>query len=411
MSAPYYRRVRVLIVTWPGGGNVQPAIGLGRLLVERGHDVRVFGSSGLAARVAAAGCRLEGWPAELEIDPAAGRAYEDQWDRIYHGILLGPAFAEAVGAVLAAEPPDVVVVDFMLQSAMFAVERAGLPLVPLVHLTHRNNAARSDADPDAEWGWRWAYAVHNRVRVGMGLEPLPVGPENARLAVVRRSTAALVVMPREFDDWPDPPEIVTHVGPIFEERMAVTPTEPSWDSPWPADDQRPLVVISLGSTYMHQENLLARISRAVARHDRRVVLLTGNDLAPQDLAAMPEDIAIRRFIPHAVILPDAALAITHGGMGTLMAAFSAGVPTVCFPLGRDQDLNAARAEELGTSITLAVDAATRAIADAVDRALVSETMRAAARQMQIAVSRYDGARLAIDELERVGLRTGRTSLV
>jgi MGT family glycosyltransferase len=393
--------VRALIVTWPGGGNVQPAIGLGRLLVERGHDVRVFGSSTLALRVAVAGCRLEPWPPELEIDPAVGHAFEDQWDRIYRDILLGPGFGAAVGSVLAAEATDVVIVDIMLRSAMFAVERAGLPLVHLVHMTYRHNAERSDADdPDAEWGWRWAYMQHNRARAAMGLEPLPVGPVNAGLALVHRSAAALVVMPREFDDWPNPPANVTHVGPIFEEPTAVKTTQPTWDSPWPADDARPLVVISLGSTYMHQEDLLARISGAAAGPDRRVVLLTGNDLAPADLPGVAEGVAIRRFVPHAAILPDAALVITHGGMGTLMAAFAAGVPTICFPLGRDQDSNAQRASELGTSITLPADAAPSSISDAIDRALASPTMLAAARRMQIAVSGYDGGRLAVDELER-----------
>ncbi len=392
--------MKVLVVTWPGGGNVQPAIGLGRLLAGRGHLVDVFGSSDLARRVAAAGCRLVRWPADFEIDPAAGRAFEDQWDRIYHEILLGPRFGEAVGAVLAADPRDVVVVDFMIRSAMFAVERAGLPLVHLVHLTYRNNSERSDGDPDAEGSWRWEYVVHNQARAEMGLEPLPIGDENAGLAMIRRSTAALVVMPLEFDAWPDPPAVVTHVGPIFEEPTDVTQPALSWDSPWPPADPRPLVVISLGSTYMHQEDLLVRISAAVARPDRRVVLLTGRDLEPSELRGVPDAVAIRRFVPHAAVLGDTALLITHGGMGTLMAAFGAGVPTICFPLGRDQDTNAERAAELGTSITLSIEADAGAIAAAVDRALASDAMRAAARGMQDAVRRYDTERLAVAAVER-----------
>jgi hypothetical protein len=33
--------VRATIVTWQGGGATQPAIGLGRMLSERGHEVRI----------------------------------------------------------------------------------------------------------------------------------------------------------------------------------------------------------------------------------------------------------------------------------------------------------------------------------------------------------------------------------
>jgi MGT family glycosyltransferase len=274
-----------------------------------------------------------------------------------------------------------------------------------VHLTYRNNAERSDADPDAEWGWRWAYTQHNRVRAELGLEPLPIGPENVGLAMIRRSTAALVVMPREFDDWPDPPPNVTHVGPIVEE-PAVTTT---WDSPWPGDDPRPLVVVSLGSTYMHQEDLLAKIAGAITRPGRRVLLLTGNDLAPEELHGVGQDVAVRRFVPHSTVFPDAALVITHAGMGTLMAAFAAGVPTICIPLGRDQDLNAARADELGTSITLATDATPSEIADAVDRAMASDAIRAAAHRMKSAVGRYGGGRLAVEELTRQAARAENTT--
>jgi len=46
----------VLITTWSGGGASQPAIGLGRLLVERGHRVRIMAPAVLAGRTTAAGC-------------------------------------------------------------------------------------------------------------------------------------------------------------------------------------------------------------------------------------------------------------------------------------------------------------------------------------------------------------------
>jgi MGT family glycosyltransferase len=219
--------------------------------------------------------------------------------------------------------------------------------------------------------------------------------------MVRRATSALVVMPREFDDWPDKPEHVTHVGPIFEEALPPIGGEPPQASPWREDD-RPLIVISLGSTYMHQERLLERIGRSVASPDRRVILLTGHDLAPADLPGVPGEVEIRRFVPHAAILPHAALVITHGGMGSLMAAFAAGVPTICLPLGRDQDANAARAAELGTSIVLAPDADERTIAEAVGRALASAEMRASARQMQAALRGYETAQLAVEAVERAG---------
>jgi MGT family glycosyltransferase len=390
--------MKVVVVTWSGGGVIQPAIGLGRLLVERGHDVGILAPASLVARVQAAACRFHTWPAAVEFDPNQGRAFEDQWDHVYREMLIGPGLPAAVEALIAAESPDVVVVDYMLRSAVFAVERAGLPVVPLMHMSYRQHGSR-DGDPDAEWGWRWQFAQLNGVRTGMGLAPLPVGPANPSVEIAARSRLALVVMPREFDDWPDPPPNVHHVGPIFEESNGRSPERRSWESPWPADDPRPLIVISLGSTYMHQEELLARICWALAPLHARLLLLTGTELSPEEVPDLGPGVAVRQYVPHQVVLPEAAVMITHGGMGTLMAAFAAGIPTVCVPLGRDQHVNAERAVELGTSVTLSSEAPPETIAEVVDSTLHSARMRSAAGRMRDAVHRYAEGGLAVEVLE------------
>jgi hypothetical protein len=38
---------QILIVTWEGGGNRTPALGMARALVDRGHDVRLLGHSSI----------------------------------------------------------------------------------------------------------------------------------------------------------------------------------------------------------------------------------------------------------------------------------------------------------------------------------------------------------------------------
>jgi UDP:flavonoid glycosyltransferase YjiC (YdhE family) len=49
---------RFLFAMWDGGGNIPPALGLVRRLVERGHQVRVIGDPTLAVEVVAAGADL-----------------------------------------------------------------------------------------------------------------------------------------------------------------------------------------------------------------------------------------------------------------------------------------------------------------------------------------------------------------
>jgi len=387
--------VNVLIVTWEGGGVIQPAIGLGRELTDRGHDVGILAPSGLERRVTRAGCRFRAWPQALEFDPSKGRSVEEQWPAMFRNVLVGAGLPAAIETEIAGSAPDVVIVDFMLRSALFEVERLGLPAVPLIHMSYRHFGLRdATQDPDAEWGWRWTYHRLNDVRSRMGLVPLPIGPDNPSVAIAALAPAAIVVMPAEFDDWPDPPPNVRHVGPIFEER-----TPGTWKYPWRSDDRRPLAVVSFGTTYMHQEAVVARVCAALAQLDVRVLLLTGDALDPSELIGLPDGVVARGFVPHRAVLPGASLLVTHAGMGSLMAAFAAGVPTVCLPLGRDQARNAQRALELGTSITVPGDGEVADISAAARQALASPAMVASARCMQAVVRRYDPGRLAEEALE------------
>jgi MGT family glycosyltransferase len=205
-------------------------------------------------------------------------------------------------------------------------------------------------------------------------------------------------MPREFDPWPDPPPNVVHVGPITEEAAA-----PAWDGPWPDDDRRPLVVVTMGTTYMSHEQVLERIGAGLAEMDVRVLVLTGSELGPEEVAFAP-DAEVHQFLPHSAVLPGAALVLTHAGMGTLMASFAAGVPALCLPLGRDQPDNAARVEELGAGTILPPDASPREIRGAVEAALASGALRDGARSMAEHIHSYAGGAEAVAVLERAGKR-------
>jgi UDP:flavonoid glycosyltransferase YjiC (YdhE family) len=99
-----------------------------------------------------------------------------------------------------------------------------------------------------------------------------------------------------------------------------------------------------------------------------VLVLTGNELSPTEISA-PAGIEVRGYVPHDAVLPGAALAITHAGTGTLLAAFAAGVPVVALPLGRDQPANARRTVELGLGCALAPEATSAQISTAVSRTL------------------------------------------
>jgi UDP:flavonoid glycosyltransferase YjiC (YdhE family) len=161
-----------------------------------------------------------------------------------------------------------------------------------------------------------------------------------------------------------------------------------------------LIIVTLGTMYMHQEDTLNRICAALSAIEARVLVLTGLELAPNEIRSQP-NIEVAEYVPHSALFPDASVVVTHAGMGTVVAAATAGVPIVCLPLGRDQRRNAQRAEELGFAEVLSAAAEPDLIRATVERVLASPQRRAAAQSLARTIADYGAGELAITTIERV----------
>jgi MGT family glycosyltransferase len=380
---------RFLIVTWEAGGGIHPALGIGRLLASRGHDVRILAPRTQQERVRAAGCDWRPFPAEMEFDPTRGRAAEDQRDHLMR-TFLGDELPAALVAELGSRRPDALVVDALLASTLCTAQAHEPPVAALVHTLR---AFHGNHDMWGDWGFDEIDALCAK----LGLEPLPRNQGTAIVELQRRCELELVVMPAEFDARTDADPNTVHVGPIFEDgATTVAPAE----LPWSPGDATPLVVVGLSSTYMRQEGLLERILAGLATLPVHVLATTGPELDPAEVRA-PAGIELRRYVPHSGVLPRADLVITHAGTGTLMAAAAHGVPSICIPLGRDQPTNATRAADLGIAVALPPDAEPGHIASTVRNALASNALRAAANDFQALVAAYGEGVIAAETLERL----------
>jgi UDP:flavonoid glycosyltransferase YjiC (YdhE family) len=382
--------VELLIATWQAGGGTQVALELGRLLGRRGHRVPILGPAADAGRIEAAGCIARAIPKEAEFDPVLGRRGEDQPETMAR-LFYGQEIADAFAAELERDTADGVVVDYLLRSVSAAAERAGVLSALLIHTIYGFHGGAGD---DEETRRRW-YQPVDICRLQLGLDPLPASTDSVTVALVRRAACALVAAPREFDDWVDPPENVIHVGPL-----SPPAADGEWQLPWPIDDTRPLIVVTLGTTYMAHEAVLTEIAHALDPSVYRVLLLTGNELAPEEIAA-PDGVEVRGYVPHDRVMVEAALAITHAGTGTLLAAFAAGVPVVAVPLGRDQPANARRTVELGLGSSLSPQATRAEIRALVTATLADDTIRARVDSLARAIHGYANGSRAVNAIEQL----------
>ena len=378
---------RFLFVTMDFGGNVPPIVGLVRRLAARGHAVRVLADRPLRARVESAGGAFKPVPSALEWDETKGRAIEDNLE-FFFGQRFDAPLAEAVLAEVEREPADVLVVDCMLRNALAAAEAARRPFAVLLHMRY-GFMVEGLPDPKA---WEVTRNRHNETRRHVGVPPLE-GPPS--VGGWKASETVLALLPREFEDPSLAlPTNVRYVGPVFEEDRL----QGDWDSPWPPDHPDPLIVVSLGTTYMHHETVVERVLEALESLPVRTLLTLGSGLRQEEIRVPPRAV-VRRYVPHDTVLRHAALIVTHAGMGTINAALTHGVPMLCLPFGRDQPGNASRVEALGAGRAIARDASVEQVRSAVSDILRDERFRAGAQRMAEVIAGYDDGALAISELE------------
>jgi UDP:flavonoid glycosyltransferase YjiC (YdhE family) len=362
---------RFLIATWDGGGNTPSAFNLGSRLARRGHRVRMIGWKSMAVRAAAAG--IEFTPYRSEPPWPAGLSQDDGWDRI-EPLLHGLATKADILAEAVAFGPDVLVIDCMLGAGFEAARELRLPTAVLVHVLY------------SPFVHLWGDGIMNTSVAGL-------------LAGTDR---VLALTPPGFDEPSKLPTNTSYVGPITHPapgRLAESELELLTR---PGD---PWVLLSLSTTLQRQTEALPAILDAVASLPVRVLLTLGG-VVPIEAVAAPPNVTVREYVPHDLVLPYIAAAITHGGMSTITSSLAAGVPLVCIPQGREQPINADRVAATGAGCVVAPEASAYEIAAAVAAALCDERAKAAARRFAATIAELGAGESATDEVEQLGRLAG-----
>ena len=413
----------ILFTTWEGGGHVQPMMLVAAGMRSRGHEVLVLSDACNAADAAALDLPFRPWRhAPSRPDKTAASDLLRDWEadnpmesvsRLCDRIIAGPAalYARDVLEALDAAPVDLIVSQELLFGPMMAAEKASVPLAlfcanvwpfPTLPGQPPFGAGMAPAGNDQDVMlhqmvgqttrtiFQMGLPALNAAREGLGLAPL--ADLFDQLAVARH---ILLGTSRAFDFAPEPlAEPFAYAGPYVADPVGVQ----AWESPWPAGDARPLVVVTSSSLYEAQEDLLRRTLAALAALPVRAVVTLGPAL---DLADFPgaENVVVVASASHAALMAQAALFVTHGGHGSVIRPLMAGLPLLVLPGLRDQRDNAQRVVHRGAGLMLERDARPEAIAGAVQMLLEDPRYRDAARTLGDAIAADLAGRSAEDLLE------------
>ncbi len=350
----------ILFVTWDGGGNVPPALGIAGELSARGHEVRFVGHPSQRASLEAAG---------VGVAPSRHARAFSALD-VNSPLTLMATFGDRglgrdVLDALADRPADVVVVDCMLFGVMAELARAGRPYVVLEHLY----------DAYLTGGWM-------KGPMGLGMRLKRLHPTRA-LAIAQ---LRLVTSVPSLDPAGDRPGL-SYVGPI----CPVAPTV----------DADPMVLVSLSTfRFPGMTGCLQTILDACADLDARVVATTGPVVDPGDLRA-PANAEVHRFVPHVELMPQASLMVGHGGHGTTMQALAHDLPVVVMPMHPmlDQPMVARSVELAGAGRVVRKKATADELRPVIASLLDDGPHRAGAAQLGAEIRALPGATGAADLIE------------
>jgi MGT family glycosyltransferase len=296
--------------------------------------------------------------------------------------LTSPAMEAEVRSVVAAEAPDMVIIDAMFSAALAGVPSFGLPTAIACHTFVFRQLDR----------WRQMIERFNGMRQQAGFGSLPTLEELWQSADRIIVTAAAVLDADPEPGWTN----VCHVGPVLEdEKIAILAP-----LPWAADDSTPLVLVSFSTGFEQRApDKFQRCLDALGDLPVHVVVTTGGIVEPQELKA-PANAYVLSFAAHDPILQRAALAVTHGGHGTAMRSLRHGVPMIVIPgLAHDQPCIAEAVQEWGVGRALPGDATVEAIRSAAQEVLSIPSYRKRAEARATALANVDGASAAAEEIE------------
>lgn len=361
---------RIVLLPHGTAGDVLPYIFLGRLLIERGHQVTMIWIESFRAAAERAGLQYvamaDGGFEDMLRDPVLWQPHE--------GLKLGFACAgRCVEPCLAAffedmarhGLPDLLVAPHPNFAARLLREKLGVPLISV--LLYPMAFVSAHEIPEGILAARWlrllpvfvrrliltSVAPYDRFAMPHVIENCRVHgvtpPSNLNRAWWHSPDGVLALFPawygRPQPDWPA--NCLQWDFPL-EDLSAEKPLSPELAS-FLDEGEKP-VVFTLGTGNYHARQFFATAVEVCSRIGCRGVLVTRDHSQLPD--SLPSSIIAVKYAAFGVLLPRARAFVHHGGIGTLAQCFKAGLPQLIVHMGFDQPDNAKRLERMGAGVGL-----------------------------------------------------------
>ena len=390
---------KVLFLSAPAHGNVNPTLGLVSELIKQGEEVIYFSSDAFKVQIEATGAEFRSYIADMDMFKIGGKPFEH-----IHSVLRS---AEQVIADILYQVKDVKF-DYLIHSMAFPFTKVisqvlKLPTVSslaifagLRQFVEKINQPMQDF-PGTEELIKTFKSVSQNIRETYGVQL----PGSILGLLANKGDINLVYTSRFFaPDIEFFDDSYKFVGPPIYNR------EEKSDFPFEKLRGKKVIYISLGTVFgSYSLDLYNIFFKSFDDPDTVVVMAAyGVDLSQFDI---PDNFMIRNYVPQSELLKYTDVAITHAGMNSISDLVNNDIPFVAIPLGADQPLLAKRAEELGAAISLDVKTLnSQILQDAVEKVLSAPAYLKNIKLINDSFKQAGGYKKAVEEIFKLKKEKG-----
>ncbi|GIG63449.1 glycosyl transferase [Longispora fulva] len=375
---------RYLLVVPPLTGHLAPLLAVAATLSDRGHQIGWAGAetwlrSFVEPDQLVYDCAVDTFARTDSRPPTLQGAAALKFLVQDYLVPLAEAMLPGTLAAIGQFRPDVVIADQQAFAGVLAADRLAI-------------TCATSASTSAELATPFTPAIHQWVRDQLRALSARSGSRVHDPRFSDRLTLAFTTRAL-FGHATVDETSVRFVGP------AIGGCPPAaWRPPWPDDDPRPTVLVTLGTVNTHAgTRFLTACATALARRDdlRAIIVDPAGDLGPQ-----PDTIAVARHLPQLAALAHVDTVICHAGHNTVCETLWHGLPLVVAPIRDDQPIIAEQVTTAGAGIRLRFGrASSDDITRAVDQVLTEPAYRTAAHRIKDSFHGAGGALAAAGHLE------------
>ena len=364
MSKPSQRTI--LLCTIGSAGDVNPFIGIGQKLIQRGFRVVLITSQYFESQARSAGLEFFGLGSSKDYqsiiqDPDLWSP--DKGFKVFADRVVFPIMEPAYETIAGFDPSETILVaQGQFFAAHIAHEKLGFPFItihlqpaafrsvhefPLLPISLPPFAIRGLFSLIDAFVLDKLFAPNiNRFRQSLRLPPI----NKIFGGWMHSPQLNLGLFPEWFaqlqPDWPPQTQLTSFV--YYDKQNGNTDISKELEAFLSAGSAP--IIFTAGTAMKHADQFFLDCIEACQLLGQRGILLTQH---PEQLPAeLPQGIQHFAYLPFSKVLPRALALVHHGGIGTTAQAIAAGIPQVIRPLAHDQPDTAIRVEKLGIGASL-----------------------------------------------------------